>query len=375
MENDLRSTLESAVVEHTPVESAPVETAAPVESAPIDVTPTSKTIEPRDTGDTVTSETAPVEKSDKPKSIDEVLNVDESDDDKSAPKPTGDPRIDRAPQSWKGDAKKLWAELPLSARQEVVRRERETTKVMQETATMRQMVEPMKEAFQPHMHRIQQMYGGNPIAAMSNLLRVENTLVAGTAADKAQLVAGMIKKFGIDIMALDNLLAGQELPQPVQQMSQIEQLLEQRLAPVQQFLQKQQQQEQMVNQRIEQEAVQTVESMSNNPEYPYFEDVREDMADIIEMNAKRGVAVSMTDAYNRAIRMNDSTFSASQSRSNSQSASQSALQAHQAAQRAKGASASVSGNPTGVGSNLSQPTDLRGAIEAAYGNAGSRMWV
>jgi hypothetical protein len=113
--------------------------------------------------------------------------------------------------------------------------------------------------------------------------------------------------------------------------------------------------------------------MANNPDYPYFEDVREDMADIIEMSAKRGIAVSMVDAYTKATRMNDSTFGASQSRNQTQSATSAALAAHQAAQKAKGAALSVSGNPTGTGTNFSQPADLRGAIEQAFGNTGSRL--
>jgi hypothetical protein len=369
--DDLRSTLDAAVVEHSdPVESAPVETSSPVESAPIDVTPTSKTIEPRGITKTDTYET-PVEKSTKPRSIDEVV-TDEQPVEKSAEKPTGDPRIDRAPQSWKGDAKKLWAELPLSARQEVVRRERETAKVMQETAQIRQNFGQVQEALAPHMERIGREYGGNPITAINTLMSVDKTLRTGTPAEKAQLVANTIKRFGVDISALDNLLAGEELPAPVQQMSQIEQLLEQRLAPVQQFLQKQQQSEQQQAYRIEQEAVQTVESMSDNPQFPYFDDVREDMADLIEMSAKRGIAVSMEEAYSRAVRMNDTTYQAVQSRQSSQSATQAALAAHQQAQKAKGAAVSVSGNPSAAGNSFS-PSDLRGTIEAAFGNSGGRL--
>jgi hypothetical protein len=155
------------------------------------------------------------------------------------------------------------------------------------------------------------------------------------------------------------------LPQ-VQQPNQFEQLLDQRLAPIQKFLQAQQQREQQQAQQVEQQAVQTVTQMADDPRFPYFQDVREEMADIIEMGARRGVAITLDDAYNKAVRMNDSTFSATTVRDSTQSATQQALAAHREAQLAKGASVSVSGSPAGVGKNVGNPSDLRGTIASMF---------
>jgi hypothetical protein len=209
--------------------------------------------------------------------------------------------------------------------------------------------------------------------AINNLLGVERTLVSGDPAAKVTLVANMIKHFGIDLVALDKALVGQPMPEQVQQQSALERLLEQKLAPVQQFIQFQQQREQQYHQRVEQEVSHTVESMAVDPNFPYFDEVRSDMADLIEMNAKRGVAVSLEDAYARAVRMNDDLYQASASRESSQAATQAALQAHQAAQRAKGASVLVSGSPSMPGGNQSNPNDLRGTISALLGETGSRV--
>ena len=112
-------------------------------------------------------------------------------------------RVDRAPQSWKGESKKLWETLPLNVRQEVARRERDITKVMNETAHVRQQVSQMQEVFAPHMDRINTVYGGNTATAINNLLSVERQLFNGTPQDKAQLVANMVKQFNIDVLALD----------------------------------------------------------------------------------------------------------------------------------------------------------------------------
>ena len=164
---DLRSAIDAAVTETEKVESAAPSPAPATSTAPIEGEVVSKTVEPANTS---TGDTPKPVAGDKPKSIEEVVNAPESDKSAAPKEENGeprvvDPRIDRAPASWKGDAKKLWAELPLAARQEVIRRERDTTKVMQEAAQARNQIEPIKEAFGPHMDRIQQMYQGNPVSA------------------------------------------------------------------------------------------------------------------------------------------------------------------------------------------------------------------
>lgn len=360
MSDDLRSTLESAVEEHSEPVAVP-STPEPVEAAPApDASPVqAEAAAPAEEGAERSSSDI--------KSIEEVVN------EKPADKAPVDPRIDRAPQSWKGESKKVWAELPLHVRQEVLRRERETTKVMQETAQARQQIGGLQEVLAPHMDRINSVYGGNAMTAVTNLLAVERQLFNGSQVSKAQLVANMIKQFGIDLPTLDNILAGQPAPEAVQQQSAIERMLEQRLAPIQQFVQSQQQREQQARQQTEQEAVHTVESMATDPQFPYFNEVRDLMADIIELNSRRGIYIALPEAYNKAVRMNDDTYQASTVRTSSQAATDAAMQAHQAAQRAKGAAVSVSGNPTGVGTNQGNPSDLRGTILSALGETGSRL--
>lgn len=377
MDNDLRSTLEAAVEEHTPepasTESAPAAAPAAPASAPTPSTEAAPS--PQDTAGTASpTSAAPVADPDKPKSITEVAGQ-EPEQPEQPETPKRELRVDRAPQSWKGEAKQVWAQLPLNVRQEVLRRERETTKVLQETAEDRQRLNAVREVLAPHMDRINTVYGGNPIQAINNMLNVERIMLNGDPSTKVQMVANMIKHFNIDVVSLDRVLSGQGGPTPeVAQQSALEQLLEQKLAPVQQFIQSQQQREAQQRQRMEQEVDHTVESMAADVErFPYFEEVREDMADLIDLAAKKGVALSLEDAYHRAVRMNDGAYQASSVRESSQAATNAALQAHQQAQRAKGASLSVSGAPSTPGSGGPNPNDLRGTIESLLGGMGARL--
>jgi hypothetical protein len=369
--SDLRESLNTAFAEAETTSASEVDTSAP--AAPVEARETpsdAPAAAPQsDTPEKVDAE--PVDP-DKPKPITEVAGDVTDVKDKTAPTPSSDPRIDRAPNSWKGDAKGLWQSLPLRARQEVIRRERDTSNAIREASESRQRVEQITAVFEPHMQRIQSMHGGNALQAVSGLLNVERTLAGGTSMEKAQLVAHMIKHFGVDIPSLDSMLSGGEVPQEKQQFSQLEQILNQRLAPVMTFLERQQMAERQRSEQVQQQAVQTIESMVDNPQYPYFDVVREEMADLIEFNARKGIDLSLQDAYAKAVRMNDNTFQSSSVRESTHSATGAALAAHQQAQRAKGAAVSVSGAPSGVGGSVGNPNDLRGTILEAFGATGGR---
>lgn len=264
---------------------------------------------------------------------------------------------DRAPQSWKPAQKAKWDKLDPDIRQEVLRRERETTHVLNETTQVRQFASAFQEAVQPYMARIRHV--GNPLIAVQNLLAADHLLATGPAAAKAQYLAKLVKEYGVDIQALDAALAGQPVADPVE--SRVEQLLQQRLQPIQQFLTAQQQREQQAAAYQQQQVAQTVEQMSQDPAYPHFEAVRETMADIIQLQAQKGVSIDLKTAYNRAVAMDPAISQVT-----------SAANANAKAQRALQASASVRGAPSGTNSGKPAPLDRRAAIEAAFDSVGGR---
>lgn len=267
-------------------------------------------------------------------------------------------RVDRAPASWKKEAKGEWASVPLHIRQEVHKREMEVQKVLNETAPVRQEVQQFRETVAPYMARIQSL-GATPIQAVGHLLKADYALATGTPQQKAQFIDKLLQDYGVDIAELDSAisrrLGGQPAPQQQgfdqNQINQlVQQQLQQALAPIYQ----QQQQEQ---QRVEQQATTTVEQMALDPKFPHFEDVRQDMADLIELNSRRGIYISLSEAYNKAVGMN-SEFSAMQQ----------ATQLNLRAQKAAAAAASVSGSPIGGGSQSHVTSgDLRADLEAAFG--------
>ena len=272
-------------------------------------------------------------------------------------------RVDRPPTNWKGGAKGEWANVPLSVRQEVHRIESEVAKVMQEAAPLRQFHQQFQQTMAPYMARIES-YGTQPVQAIGNLLKADYLLSSAPKQQRAQLMAQFIKDYEVDIVELDNALSGSAPSNPQGQQSDVEQRIMQQ---VQQMVAPFYQQQQNQTRQLQERATTTVQSMSQDHiKYPYFNEVREDMADIVEMMAKRGVDISMEDAYARATRINPDVSSQLEKQVTVQSANQQHLQA----QRARNASSSITGAPaSGGGGQFTGNGDLRSSLEAAFNGA------
>ena len=277
---------------------------------------------------------------------------------KSGPRQSGE----RAPASWRPDVREHWGQLPEPVRAEIHRREVEVQRTLQESAEARKSFDAVMKTIAPYEAFIR-AENSNPLQAIDNLMATAAKLRTGTAPELASMVAGIVNQFGVGrfgngfIQALDAALAGQA-PVVDPQQAAMEQVLNQRLAPVQQMLTQFQQAQLAQQQRVAEQAQTEVERFLDRAEFG--NDVREDMADLMETAARRGQNLSLADAYKKACLMNDRVMSVLRARKQSQGAQQQT----QAAQRARSAAVSVSGAaPKGA---LQQPsTDVRSAIEAA----------
>lgn len=278
------------------------------------------------------------------------------------PGPKSGPKGDRAPASWKPDIREHWATLPEGVRAEIQRREVEVQRTLQETAEARKTAEAVMKTIAPYEAFIK-AENSNPLQAIDNLMSTAARLRTGTAPELAQLVAGIVNQFGIGrfgnafIEQLDSALAGQA-PKVDPQQSAIEQVLNQKLAPVQQMLTQFQQAQLMQQQQVQERAVSEVEQFLAQAEFG--NDVREDMADILEVAQRRGINMTLQDAYKKAVMMNDNVRSVLTQRAQAQKAQSQT----QAAQRARSAAVSVSGAAP-MGGMQAPVTDVRSAIEAA----------
>lgn len=277
---------------------------------------------------------------------------------KSGPKP----QADRAPASWRPDVREHWAQLPEPVRAEVVRREVEVQRTLQESAEARKSFDAVMRTIQPYEAFIK-AENSNPLQAIDNLMSTAARLRTGTAPELATMVAGIVKQFGVGrfgnafIEQLDAALAGQQIQADPQQIA-LQQALDQRLAPVQQMLTQFQQAQLAQQQRASQEAQSTVAQFLERAEFG--NDVREDMADLLEVAQRRGQPMTLQDAYKKACLANDRVRAVLAQRVKNKQAQAGTA----AAQKARSAAVQVSGSAP-MGALKQNATDVRSAIEAA----------
>jgi hypothetical protein len=281
---------------------------------------------------------------------------------------SGPKQQDRAPASWRPEVREHWGKLPPDVRAEVARREHEVQRTLQETSEARKVAEAYSRAFAPYEAYIR-AENATPIQAIDNLMATAVKLRTGTGPELAQLVAGMVKQFGVGrfgqgfIEQLDSALAGQ-VPQVDQQQMQLQQAVQQQLAPVQQFMSQFQQAQAMQQQQLAHQASSEVESFLDKAEFG--QDVRDEMADLMEVAQRRGREITLQDAYRQACLANPRVRSVLQQRAKAQQAQT----GNSAAQRARAAAVSVSGAPALSAPGGQTPDSVRSAIEQAIALSG-----
>jgi hypothetical protein len=364
-ESDLRSTLENAFdqseQEGRPAADATQSVRPAVETPTPDAKPSSTDAKPRDDGRDTRGrfarggdKAAAVEAGIQKPATDAAAVPDAA--QAAPPEVKADP-FAKAPQSWKPGAREAWGQLPPDVRAEVHRREKEASRLVQETSQARQVTDFVGQLQQKYAPALQ-AEGVDALTASANLMNLASRLRFGTPVEKAHLAAQIIRNYGVDVTALANALDGQ----PMQQGQQQPQMMTD--PRVDQLFTQLQGMQQQREEQVIQKATGEVEAFGDGKEF--FEDVREDMADLLEVAARRGIDLSLEQAYERACKMQPDISKVLDARE----AQRRAGTGQQSTQRAKLAASSVRGTPAGV--STSQPKDLRGDIEAAIEQVGGR---
>lgn len=354
MEGSLREDLEKAFTEEPGAPAAGGES-APAAPAPASPEPAAKAPEPSVQDGKSAAEDGAGEKS-------ELRLNEERKEPSAAPAAAPAPAAPRAPNSWKPEEREEWSKMSAAQQAAVLRREREIDQGLRTSAEARRFHEEFNQMVQPFQAMIQ-AENSNPVQAVRNLFATAYGLRNAPPPQKAQIVAQIVKNFGVDVNLLDSALVG-ALPPPNPVLQQVEQMVEQRLAPLREFEQLRQQS----TQRVQDEVANELETFSQDPKNEFFEDVRDDIADILEINARRGRKMTLQDAYDRAIMQHPTISRIVEQRRLAQRVTDETS----AARRARGAAASVSGAPSDS-VNDSPPDSIRGALEHAIDKAEGRV--
>ena len=257
----------------------------------------------------------------------------------------------KAPQSWKPLAREAWAKLPPEVQEEVARRESEVPRALQEAATARQFQAQVMEAVRPY-EMIARAAGQHPVQYAVNLMQVAAQLQTGAPTQRAAIVAGIIRDYGIDVTQLAAALDGQ--PGAQGQPREHQPPMDPR-AIVREELERAQ------KSALASRSTREVEGFVKAHEFAGDEEVRDLMASLIESAARRGVDLSMDDAYSRAVAAHPDYAKVMTQRQ----AAQAATTARAATERARAAGSSVRSDSAAAPNGAAQPKTIREALEAA----------
>jgi len=258
----------------------------------------------------------------------------------------GEPEADTEspPVSLSPAAREAWKDTPDVLKKEFAKRERDFNTGLQKNAENANRATQMDEVLRP-FDALFQVDGGRPGDTIKGLLQTATGLQMGSPQQKVNIVANLIKQFGIDIEGLDNTLSGQGMTQAAPQQQgitpeQIQQMVDQRF--------------QQQNQNVQGQQAQTeIQQFASDPTNEFYNDVRGDMADILDVSARQGRTLSLKQAYDKACLMRDDISAIIRSRQAAPTPAQ------------RKASKSITGLSSG-GKAPTQANTLRDSLEMAW---------
>ena len=275
-----------------------------------------------------------------------------------------DKRSTKAPVGWSPKQREDWSKIPRHLQDKIISREQDMASTMEGTAQARQTHDKMAQLGQNYASVLAAEGVNDPMQAVESLFQTTASLRMGTTEQKAQTIAGLISHYGIDIQALDNVLSG-EVTQSTGENAQLEQMINQRMAPIDSLMQRISQQETQQQEQQKTEATNSVKDFAQTAEF--LPDVRNDMADLIDMASARGQTMTLQDAYNKACTLNPQIQEVLSQRQQQQRLTGNSSNMA----RKRSAASSLNGRMSG-GVNAPDPSTmtLRESISAAWDAAG-----
>ena len=267
----------------------------------------------------------------------------------------------KAPAGWTPAERELWAELPDSVRARVSKREKEISDGLNDQVENRKLGQRYNDIASNYQATFAaEGFANNPADAVEGLVKVVTGLRFGSPEQKAQQIAGFIKTYGVDISMLDGMLAGAAPSPEQQQNNQMQDMMDQRMAPVNQLLERINQAQTDRNSATNQQAGTDVNAFSEQAEF--INDVRMDMADMMDMAAQRGQNMTLQQAYDKACAINPEISKVMADRVENDRI----MGNNQTVQQKMNAASSIHGEQGGTGGG-SEDLSLRDMISAGFG--------
>ena len=280
------------------------------------------------------------------------------------PEPEADaepPVWKRPPASWKKDFHEIWAKADPKMQEYAWQREEQMRAGVEPLLSKAQFADAMQEAIQPYMNTIQGL-GLQPEKAVAALMEADHRLRTSDPQTKAQYFMQLAQSYGINLGAFQPQAPGAAPVQPNSVDPLVFQLQNELNQVRGEVMGWKQQQEMMENQTLLNE----INQFSMKAEY--FEDVRPTMIQLLQS----GVAQTLEEAYNKAVRLNDDVFEQATKAKQAEEAAKQAKEANRAAKSARAAAVSVRSATPGA-NTAPKAANRRALLEEAFSETETRL--
>lgn len=272
--------------------------------------------------------------------------------------PAEEPVWMKPPASWKKDYHDAWLSADPKMREYAYQREEQMRKGVEPLLSKAQFADAMNQALEPYMQTIQGL-GLKPEQAVAALAQADYTLRTAPPEQRVQYLYNLASQYGISLGQPGQ--AGQPTAAP--SVDPLVWQLQNELNNVRgEVMGWKQQQEMAQNQQLLSE----INDFSGKAEY--FEEARPTMIQLLQT----GVAETLEDAYDKAIRLDSALFEKVQSAQQAQIVAKQNAEKNRAAKAARAAAVSVRGSTPGT-NTAPKAHSRRAMLEEAFDESSARL--
>lgn len=273
----------------------------------------------------------------------------------AAPEPVEEPVWARPPSSWKKDYHEVWQTADPKLKEYAWQREEEMKKGVEPLLSKAQFADQIQQAIEPYQNNLKTL-GIEPPQAIQALMNADNVLRNGSPQQKAQMFATLSQQYGVNLGEITSLQ--QQAIDPTVSMLQNE------LYSVKNEVQTWKQQQEAAQNQV---LLSEIEVFAQKNEL--FEDARPTMIQLLNS----GVAKNLEDAYQKAVRLDESLFNKVQQSQQAKAESVRRESANKAAKAARAAAVSVRSSTPGVNS-ATKAQDRRSLLMEQFDNMSSERF-
>ncbi len=264
----------------------------------------------------------------------------------------------RPPASWKKDYHEVWQKADPKMQEYAWQREEQMRAGVEPLLSKAQFADAMQEAISPYMQTIQGL-GLSPDKAVAALMDADHKLRNSDPQTKLVYFQQLAQSYGINLGAMQ----GQQGQMPQQTVDPTVYALQNELNKVRgEVMGWKQQQEMMENQTLLNE----INQFSLKADH--FEDVRPAMIQLLQS----GMAQTLDEAYEKAIRLDPNLFEQVTKAQQAEAAAKQAKEQNRAAKAARAAAVSVRSATPGV-NTAPKAANRRAILEEAFSETESRL--